>query len=57
MQAFLDGRIAWADIARLLAEALERWPGHEAADVEAVLAADGEARRVAAGLVERRQAA
>ena len=57
VQAFLDGRIAWADIARLLAEALELWPGTEAADVEAVLAADGEARRVAAGLVERREAA
>ena len=57
VQAFLDGRIAWADIARLLEEALEMWPGTEAADVEAVLMADGEARRVAGSLVERREAA
>ena len=57
VQAFLDGRIAWADIARLLEEALELWPGTEAADVEAVLMADGEARRVAGSLVRRREAA
>ena len=57
VQAFLDGRIRWIDIAHLLEEALGQWPGHEAADTEAVLAADGEARRVAAGLVERREAA
>ena len=57
VQAFLDGRIAWADIARLLEEALELWPGTEAADVEAVLTADGEARRVAGSLVRRREAA
>ena len=57
VQAFLDGRIAWVDIARLLEEALELWPGTEAADVEAVLTADGEARRVAGSLVRRREAA
>ena len=56
VQAFLDGRIRWVDIARLLEEALEQWPGDQAADVEAVLAADGEARRVAAGLVDRYEA-
>ncbi len=57
VQAFLDGRIRWIDIAHLLEEALGVWPGDEAADVEAVLVADREARRVAAGLVERREAA
>ena len=57
VQAFLDGRIRWVDIACLLEEALGSWPGHEAADVEAVLAADRDARRVATGLVERREAA
>ena len=57
VQAFLDGRIRWVDIARLLEEALELWPGTEAADVEAVLRADDEARRVAGSLVRRRQAA
>ena len=57
VQAFLDDRIRWVDIARLLEEALGLWPGYKAADVDAVLAADGEARRVAAGLVERREAA
>ncbi|MXZ51685.1 MAG: 1-deoxy-D-xylulose-5-phosphate reductoisomerase [Acidimicrobiaceae bacterium] len=57
VQAFLDGRIRWVDIAHLLEEALGLWPGTKADDVEAVLAADGEARRVAGSLVERREAA
>ena len=57
VQAFLDGRIGWADIARLLAEALESWPGTKAADAEAVLMADDEARRVAGSIVRQREAA
>ncbi len=57
VQAFLDGRIRWLDIARLLEEALEVWPAIKAADVEAVLMADAEARRVAESLVRRREAA
>ena len=57
VQAFLDGRIAWVDIADLLDEALEVWPGIKAADVDAVLTADAEARRVAGSLVRRREAA
>ena len=56
VQAFLDGRIGWVDIARLLEEALEVWPGTKATDVEAVLMADDEARRVAGSLVRRREA-
>ncbi|MCY3649423.1 MAG: 1-deoxy-D-xylulose-5-phosphate reductoisomerase [Acidimicrobiaceae bacterium] len=54
VQAFLDGRIRWVDIAHLLEEALGTWPGTKADDVEAVLAADGEARRVARSLVRGR---
>ncbi len=57
VQAFLDERIRWADIARLLTEALELWPGIEAVDVESVLTADREARRVAEALVNQRDAA
>ena len=57
VQAFLDGRIRWVEIAAVLEEALGRWPGDPAADVEAVLAADAAARRVAADLVEQREAA
>ena len=56
VQAFLDGRIQWLDIERLLEEALSSWPGQSASDTEAVLAADGEARRVATGLVQRHEA-
>ena len=54
VQAFLDERIRWVDIAPLLEEALGSWPGTKADDVEAVLAADGEARRVAGSLVRGR---
>ena len=57
MQAFLDGRIRWVDIARVLEEALGLWPGDRADGTEAVLAADRRARRVAAGLVGERDAA
>ena len=57
VQAFLDGRIRWVEIAAVLEEALGRWPGDPAADVEAVLDADAGARREAADLVARREAA
>lgn len=57
VQAFLDGRIRWVEIAAVLEEALGRWPGDPAADVEAVLDADAGARRTAADLVARREAA
>ena len=56
VQAFLDERIRWVDIAHLLEEALGLWPGTKADDVDAVLAADGEARRVAGDLVRGRAA-
>ena len=57
VQAFLDGRIRWVEIAAVLEEALGRWPGDPAADVDAVLDADAGARRTAADLVARREAA
>ncbi len=56
VQAFLDGRIGWMDIARLLEQALECWPGTEAVDTEAVLMADSEARRVARRLAQHFEA-
>jgi len=57
VQAFLDGRIAWLDIAELLERTLELWPGYPAADAEAVLAADAEARRVVAGVIAGKSSA
>ncbi|MYB86890.1 MAG: 1-deoxy-D-xylulose-5-phosphate reductoisomerase [Acidimicrobiaceae bacterium] len=54
VQAFLDGRIRWVDIAQLREEALGLGPGTKADDVEAGRAADGEARRVAGSLVRGR---
>lgn len=54
VQAFLDGRIRWLDIAALLAESFERWPGSPASDAESVIAADREARKTTTGLLDRR---
>ena len=54
VQAFLDGRIRWLDIARLVEDTLSLWPGDPAADMESVLAADAAARSVAGGIVDRR---
>ena len=52
VEAFLDGRIRWVEIASLLEDVLAMWPGDPALDESSVLAADDEARRVAAGVVE-----
>ncbi|MEC8999589.1 MAG: 1-deoxy-D-xylulose-5-phosphate reductoisomerase [Actinomycetota bacterium] len=52
--AFLDGALAWAGIAEVLAEALEIWPGDAATDVEAVLDVDRRARVAAADLISAR---
>jgi 1-deoxy-D-xylulose-5-phosphate reductoisomerase len=54
VQAFLDGRIGWRAIAEVDAEALAAWDGAPADGVDAVLAADASARRVAADLVAAR---
>jgi 1-deoxy-D-xylulose-5-phosphate reductoisomerase len=45
--AFLDGRIAWVDIAAVCASVLDRHDGAPAADVAAVIDADRRARREA----------
>ena len=45
--AFLDGRIAWVDIAAVNAAVLDRHDGADAADVTAVVEADRRARRAA----------
>ncbi len=54
VDAFLEGRIGWLDIAATVDETLQRWPGLDATDVESVLHADAEARRVAASVLNRR---
>ncbi|MCB0963872.1 MAG: 1-deoxy-D-xylulose-5-phosphate reductoisomerase, partial [Acidimicrobiales bacterium] len=45
--AFLDGRIAWIDIAAVVAATLDRHDGADAADVTSVVDADRRARREA----------
>ncbi|WP_425459740.1 hypothetical protein [Hankyongella ginsenosidimutans] len=45
VQAFLDRRIRFLDIAAIVAEVLSGMPCEDAMDLETVLAADGEARR------------
>jgi 1-deoxy-D-xylulose-5-phosphate reductoisomerase len=51
--AFLEGRIRFTDIARLVESALEKHPGGEPDSLEAVLAIDAAARRAAARQVAR----
>jgi 1-deoxy-D-xylulose-5-phosphate reductoisomerase len=48
VQAFLDGRIAFLDIADVVAETLERVDASPARDLDDLVAADEEARRLAA---------
>lgn len=45
--AFLEGRIGFAEIANTVADALEQVDGAPARDLDELVAADGEARRVA----------
>ncbi len=51
--AFLDGRIAWSEIPDILHAVLSRHDGSVPQDVDAVIAADGHARAVAAELIEQ----
>lgn len=53
VRAFLDGRIPFLGICELVAEALGRIEPAPADDLEAVLAADAEARRVVAARIPR----
>lgn len=54
VQAFLDGRIGFADIAALVAAALEAASATPADSLEAILAADAAARRFALSWVQSR---
>ena len=56
VESFLEGRIEWADIAAVNADALDRWDGSAADSVESVLEADAAARAVAAEIVALRGA-
>jgi 1-deoxy-D-xylulose-5-phosphate reductoisomerase len=54
VEEFLKGRIRWVDISDVLEEALQRWPGTTATDVDVVLDTDSAARRMAANLIDKR---
>jgi len=47
VEAFLAGRIAFTAIARIIADTLDAVPAAEAGSLEAVMAADADARRAA----------
>jgi 1-deoxy-D-xylulose-5-phosphate reductoisomerase len=51
--AFLGGRISFPAIAKVVEETLQRMPYREPASVGEILAVDGEARRVAANVIEQ----
>lgn len=53
VEAFLDGRLRWVDIATVLESALDEWPGTPARSVEDVLEVDRNARAVTRGLLEK----
>ncbi len=54
VEAFLEGRLAWTSIAEVVAEVMGAWPDEEVDQVEAVLAADAEARARAGEALGRR---
>ena len=56
VDAFLAGSIRWVDIGEVVDEALQRWPGSAASDVDAVLAADAQARDVALAVISAKMA-
>ena len=47
VEAFLEGQIAWRDIAAAIAATLDRHDGAPATDAAAVIDADSQARRIA----------
>jgi 1-deoxy-D-xylulose-5-phosphate reductoisomerase len=51
VDAFLDGRIGWSQIAALVGAALERWDSGPAESLDAVLAADAAGRAAATSLL------
>jgi len=56
VEAFLAGSIRWVDIGEVVDEALQRWPGLAASDVDAVLTADAQARDVALAVISAKMA-
>ncbi|HTT89057.1 MAG TPA: 1-deoxy-D-xylulose-5-phosphate reductoisomerase [Acidimicrobiales bacterium] len=56
VEAFLNGRLRWVDIATVIDEALTRFEATEPRDVDDVLAADAEARALAHEAVARLEA-
>ncbi|MCP4434265.1 MAG: 1-deoxy-D-xylulose-5-phosphate reductoisomerase [Actinomycetia bacterium] len=52
VEGFLEGRIAWIDIASVLASVMDHWPGVAAATLQDVMEADAGGRRVARELLE-----
>ncbi|HHO48613.1 MAG TPA: 1-deoxy-D-xylulose-5-phosphate reductoisomerase [Desulfobacteraceae bacterium] len=51
VEAFLDGRLEFFDIAGIVAATLEQTANGDAADLRAILAADGQARTIAAEII------
>ena len=51
VEAFLDSRLPFTGIARVIADTLDAVPGSDASGMEAILAADAQARRVAGACV------
>jgi 1-deoxy-D-xylulose-5-phosphate reductoisomerase len=52
VQSFLDGKIGFLDIARTVAQTLERIPSHPLNSLDDVFEADKEARKVAEGFIK-----
>jgi 1-deoxy-D-xylulose-5-phosphate reductoisomerase len=53
VEAFLEGRIRFVEIARVVEETLERVPSRSPSSVAGVLAVDRESREVARSVVSR----
>jgi 1-deoxy-D-xylulose-5-phosphate reductoisomerase len=56
VQAFLERRLNFADIAAVISDAMDRFGGGSLTSLESVLAADAAARRCAAAAIEQRAA-
>ena len=56
VEAFLDGALSWTGIADVVAETLDAWTDDQVDEVEAILAADAEARVRAHEIIGRRLA-
>ena len=54
VDSFLKGQIRWVDIPEVLDALLQDWPGTPAADVDAVLDVDRQAREAASAMITRK---